>query len=537
MADRRLKREIIQTFMGIFILLFVMFSVINIYTYTMSLINLSTEKNVQVIKTLRDNLTSSLVPAKTEIETKYRIQVLNGKNNTFTEADFNFIYRIDVIDDAGIIQNTLPCCDGFIGIDMSRNQLFLDISQSETEGFLFGDVIIDNESGRYSVPAAFKEDGYVVMGWIEVGGPLQEWINLTYESSIVTVVDKSGYYLYHPESINVFERKVDPHFYKTKENDFEQGQIVKLNGKNHFVYSVEIPETSWHIMMYQDLEFIISPIISSIVLLMISLITMFLVIFVSGYLILKRIEKSLQLLNDAADNIYEGEYKSVDIDGQYDEFRRVMIKMNEMMSQIQIREDKIIGLNDRLETSYLNTMSVLTKTIEAKDSYTGNHCERVSYFSLLLGEKLQLSEAELYELRHGSLLHDIGKLSVSELLLQKPARLTDDEYEQIKQHSTTGYELIRDLPNLELAKDIVLYHHERFDGFGYPEGRAEEDIPLFARIVCIADAYDAMTSKRVYRKHIMSKHEAVEELIKCKGSHFDPYLVDLFIEALDETGH
>jgi putative nucleotidyltransferase with HDIG domain len=182
------------------------------------------------------------------------------------------------------------------------------------------------------------------------------------------------------------------------------------------------------------------------------------------------------------------------------------------------------------ETIYLNlvnTLRSLVSTIEAKDKYTQRHSERVTKIALLIARELRCAKEELDVIQFAGMLHDIGKIGVSDAILQKPSSLTKEEYETIKQHPIVGARILEPLGMLPHEKAIIRHHHERWDGKGYPDGLAGRDIPFLARIVSLADAYDAMTSDRVYRKGLT--HEmAVTELEVNSWRQFDSAIVDAF---------
>lgn len=190
----------------------------------------------------------------------------------------------------------------------------------------------------------------------------------------------------------------------------------------------------------------------------------------------------------------------------------------------------------------LKSLLSLATVIEAKDPYTGGHTWRVSRYARALAESLNLSPDEVFVVQFGSLMHDIGKVSIPEPVLNKPGKLTEAEFGIIKRHPETGRLLVHEHPLGALALDIVASHHERYDGFGYPDGLAGNDISLPARIVAIADAFDAMTSARPYRAG-MQADAAYQVLAQESGRQFDPLLVSSFLElgrsgALDHIlGH
>lgn len=170
----------------------------------------------------------------------------------------------------------------------------------------------------------------------------------------------------------------------------------------------------------------------------------------------------------------------------------------------------------------------LAQTIELKDPYTKGHCERVALYALKLADALALSEDMKKNIKYGCWLHDCGKIGVPEGILNKPGILDAEQFEMIKQHSRWGAEVVRTAQLPEPVVNIALYHHERFNGEGYPAGLRGTDIPLEARIVAIADTYDAMTSDRPYRNKLPHE-EAIKALRQGKATAFDPELVDLFL--------
>ncbi|MBX3358944.1 MAG: HD-GYP domain-containing protein [Phycisphaeraceae bacterium] len=186
------------------------------------------------------------------------------------------------------------------------------------------------------------------------------------------------------------------------------------------------------------------------------------------------------------------------------------------------------GLYAEQHQMFIGTLEALTASIDAKDSYTCGHSERVAYLAQRLAIAAGLSEAEAERVRISGLLHDVGKIGVPESVLCKPGRLTDDEFELIKLHPTIGHRILRDIPTLDDVLPGVLYHHERWDGRGYPAGIQAEQIPLVARLLAVADSFDAMSSNRSYRS-AMPRERVLGEISKGAGLQFDPALVPLFL--------
>ena len=173
----------------------------------------------------------------------------------------------------------------------------------------------------------------------------------------------------------------------------------------------------------------------------------------------------------------------------------------------------------------------ILKALDCKDSYTFGHSMRVGYFSLVTGAEISLSPDEMHELELSAIFHDIGKIGTPDAVLNKPSRLNEDEFSIMKQHPEKSYEILSEFPHFEKIAMNARYHHERFDGKGYPQGLKGDQIPVAARIILIADTFDAMTSTRPYRKGLPYE-VAFNELIQFSGSQFDPVLVQAFIEGM-----
>ena len=186
---------------------------------------------------------------------------------------------------------------------------------------------------------------------------------------------------------------------------------------------------------------------------------------------------------------------------------------------------------NEIQYGYLQTVMSLANSIEAKDPYTRGHCQRVMEISCELGRAMGLNEDEIEDLRYAAILHDIGKIGISASILNKPGKLTDEEFDEIKKHPFIAYNILKDIDFLKNGLNGVLQHHERYDGKGYPNGLKKDEICIFGRILCVADAFDAMTSDRPYRKG-MSMEEAIKELERCKGTQFDPQIVDVLISMV-----
>ena len=188
--------------------------------------------------------------------------------------------------------------------------------------------------------------------------------------------------------------------------------------------------------------------------------------------------------------------------------------------------------NEDIHKNYFNTMHALVLAIEARDPYTRGHTERVTKYSLEYAKATNMSEKEIEILRFASEVHDVGKISIPDFILNKPGKLTHGERAMIELHPVKGAQMLEPLDFLKPAIPIVRHHHERFDGTGYPDGLEKDKIPFFARIIACADAFDAMTSERPYRRNKLSTEEAIMEIKNNSGSQFDPHIAQTFIRIV-----
>lgn len=190
-------------------------------------------------------------------------------------------------------------------------------------------------------------------------------------------------------------------------------------------------------------------------------------------------------------------------------------------------------LYDKLQKNYLNTIISLASTIDARDHYTHQHSKNVTKYAVRIASEMKLPTQIIENIRCAGLLHDIGKIGIKDEVLLKAGKLTDEEYLQIKTHPLRAEEILKTLPFLAKVTAIIRHHHERFDGKGYPDGIKGEDIEIGARILVIADVFDAMTTNRPYR-NALSLDESKDELAKNKGTQFDPCIVDYFLQILEK---
>ncbi|MFA9452487.1 MAG: HD domain-containing phosphohydrolase [Candidatus Aminicenantaceae bacterium] len=213
---------------------------------------------------------------------------------------------------------------------------------------------------------------------------------------------------------------------------------------------------------------------------------------------------------------------------------RSMLRIRDVESELALANRNLkmrtSDLVDQQHSLYLSTVKSLASAIDAKDEYTRHHSTRVTEFTLKIAKNMSFSENELEDLELAALLHDIGKIAVPESILNKPGKLTDDEFDKIKEHPGRGQEILMPVIELRDIGNIVRAHHEKYDGKGYPDGLKGKEIPLGARIMSIADSYDSITSERPYR-NATSHRRALKEIINCSGTQFDPEVVEHFLEV------
>lgn len=219
-------------------------------------------------------------------------------------------------------------------------------------------------------------------------------------------------------------------------------------------------------------------------------------------------------------------------------YNRLIYKRN-MLKYVSFLEEKmreevetLKGSKEQLNQQFKATIVAITNALGLKSEYASNHSKRVARLVVKVGERLGISGNDLQLLEYSGLLHDIGKIGVPDNILNKPAKLTLEEYEEVKKHAVYSVFILKDIPGFDKVKDAALHEHERFDGKGYPSGLKGEEIPLFARIIAVCDTWDSLIFDRVYRK-ATTKESAIEEIKRNSGTQFDNKIVDLFVELVN----
>lgn len=206
--------------------------------------------------------------------------------------------------------------------------------------------------------------------------------------------------------------------------------------------------------------------------------------------------------------------------------------LKELADQATIAIDNARA-HTKLQDIALDTIRALAVTLDQRDHYTSCHSENVARYAITIAREMNLSEEEIDKIERASQLHDIGKIGINDYILSKPGKLTSQEWEEIKKHTIKGEEILKPLEFLNGIVDLVRQHHERYDGKGYPDGLKHKDIKLGARIMAVADSFDAMTSERPYRP-ALSREKAIEEIKQCSGLCYDPKVVKAFLRAVEQ---
>ena len=204
-----------------------------------------------------------------------------------------------------------------------------------------------------------------------------------------------------------------------------------------------------------------------------------------------------------------------------------------LTAEVEKKASEIIKERDRVERMIMQVVKTLSGAIDAKDPYTNGHSLRVAEYAKRIAKKAGYSDTKLMEIYMMALLHDIGKIGVPDTILNKPGKLSSDEYAKVKEHPAIGAKILENISEFPDISVGALYHHERYDGKGYPKGISGENIPEEARIIAVADCYDALTSNRSYRD-MLKPREARERIEKDKGKQFDPRFADIMISMIDE---
>ncbi len=361
-----------------------------------------------------------------------------------------------------------------------------------------------------------------IVGYIDLG-VLGDLLNDTINYPVV-IADDRGYNLYVRNNTKEDTLQLNSLIAK-KVDTFTPEWIDEEDGQYLSAYLM-LPRWHWHIIVEKPREYIAKHWLDRIVI-------SFLGVGLMIVFVLALLPWLNRLLFDPFYNLHKAFRSSTDKkvlslmseDQEIKEFQDIASDFNTMISRLQ-------DMITEMDLNFIASIESLSKTVEFRDKYTGGHSQRVAKYSVLIAKEKGFAAKTIEQIRIAGLLHDIGKIGVPGKILNKPGLLTDKEWEKIKTHPVIAEEILARGPFKDMIPHIRS-HHERFDGKGYPDGLKGNEIPVIAQILAVADAFDAMTSSRVYRPQ-MSVQEAKEELIRNKGTQFAPDIVDVLVQIIDK---
>ncbi|MDD5686856.1 MAG: response regulator [Elusimicrobia bacterium] len=236
-------------------------------------------------------------------------------------------------------------------------------------------------------------------------------------------------------------------------------------------------------------------------------------------------------LGAGADEFIVKPFEIIEISARIKAMLRIKSLSDDLSEMNKNLETKVDDKTKEIQTMYMETVRALATAIYAKDSYTFSHCDDVAKNAVIIAKAMGLNQIEIEEIDRAAQLHDLGKISIPDEILRKTEKLTSKDWEEIKKHPSKSTEILKPLKFLSNVINIIEQHHEKYGGGGYPLGKKEKEIPLGARILAVADTYDAMLSDRPYRK-ALTKQKAIEELEKNSGTQFDPEVVNTFLKII-----
>lgn len=473
------------------------------------------------------------------------------------------IEGILILNNRGIITETTNNYNDLLGIDFSGKDYYREIIKTKNNKTFISHSYISYQSKKLTfnvVSPIVKDNDIQSMVVLIVNPSIIE--NKDLEGLEYYLVDSNGDIIFQSYEGNVVSNedniksslimdqgliKQKPMFYKDKvTGEYVLGEIRKE------------PVTSMYVLVQHNI-FSNKTLINGL-LIFLGVTTLFVLIFVIVFSaeVSNIVTNYINIFKNQLRKITTGDY-DIKLSNMYphEEINDIIVNFTNMANKIKQREEELQAYNEELvaandeiksmvanlsrnekekKEQYLQIIWTMVNLLEIKDEYTAGHSKSVTFYAEEIAERLNKDygfKLNIESIQVSAILHDIGKIGIEQEILSKPSRLTKEEYEIIKTHPTKGYYALKDIESLKEERKIIKYHHERYDGIGYPEGIKGDDIPFGARIICIADAFDAMTSDRPYRKG-MTIEQAIDELKKYRGSQFDPLLVDVFVKMLQE---
>lgn len=492
-----------------------------------------------------------------------RSQVHKGIPFENVLVNYKDIQGVFILDKSGVINEASSNYKEFIGLDFSGKDYYKDIINTGGKSTRVSDSYVSHKTKKLSLN---------VVSPIINNNEVQGMVVILINPSIIEnkelndmeyfLVDSNGDIIFQSSTGNII----------TREDNIKNTMLMKngIGKSNALLYRDKItnkmvlgsiskePITSMYVVVQHHL-FGNETLLNSIFLMfIISASFIFLFILIVSSQASSVVTRYINLFKDEVKKISAGNY-DIKLSNRYphEEVNEIIDSFNTMAQKIKLREEELQAYNEELiaandeikamlsalsknekerKEQYLQIIWTMVNLLEIKDEYTAGHSKSVTYYAEEIAERLNKNygfKLNVERVQIAAILHDIGKIGIDKNILNKPSRLTKDEYEIIKTHPSKGYYALKDIESLKDERRIIKYHHERYDGLGYPEGLKGDTIPLGARIICVADAFDAMVSDRPYRKGLPVE-VAISELVKNKGTQFDPLIVDVFVAMLLE---
>jgi putative nucleotidyltransferase with HDIG domain len=550
-----------------------MFALINFLIFAIFLITLAyifiSSQEYNLSKVLINNL-SEKQERIVNVSSSLANMIANDNDENLKQIDiervisnFKDIQGVLVLDNNGIITETSNGYKGFLGIDFSGKDYYKRIlSNGEKKTFI---------SGAYVSHKTMKTTLSVVSPILRNNEPFGMVVVLINPSIIENKeLQDMEYYLVDSNGDIIFQSYEGSVI--TKEDNIKNSLIMQsgFEKKNSLFYRDKLinklvlgsirkePISSMYIVVQYNIFGNKALLSGLLIILSIAVIFVFLFILIISAQASSAVTNYINIFKDEVKKISAGNY-DIKLSNKYphEEINEIIDNFNNMAHKIKLREEELqayneelVAANDEIKTmlsalsktekerkeQYLQIIWTMVNLLEIKDEYTAGHSKSVTYYAEEIAERLNKNygfKLDVERIQIAAILHDVGKIGIDREILNKPSGLTRGEYEIIKSHPTKGYYALKDIESLKAEREIIKYHHERYDGSGYPEGINGDVIPLGARIICVADAYDAMISDRPYRKG-MPIELAIEELLKNKGTQFDSLVVDVFVAMLME---
>lgn len=550
-----------------------MFALINFLIFAIFLITLA----YIFISSQEDNLSKVLINNLSEkqqrivnVSSSLADTIANDDDENLKEMDiervianFKDIQGVLVLDSKGRITETSKGYNEFLGIDFSGKDYYKRILSNGEKSTFISNAYVSHKTMKSTlgiVSPILRNNELLGMVVVLINPSIIE--NKELEDMEYYLVDSNGDIIFQSYEGSVI----------TKEDNIKNSLIMQsgLGKKNSLFYRDKLinkfvlgsirkePVSSMYIVVQYNIFGNKALLSGLLIILSIAIVFVFLFILIISAQASSAVTNYINIFKDEVKKISAGNY-DIKLSNKYphEEINEIIDNFNNMAHKIKLREEELqayneelVAANDEIKTmlsalsktekerkeQYLQIIWTMVNLLEIKDEYTAGHSKSVTYYAEEIAERLNKNygfKLDVERIQIAAILHDVGKIGIDREILNKPSGLTKDEYEIIKSHPTKGYYALKDIESLKSEREIIKYHHEKYDGSGYPEGINGDDIPLGARIICVADSFDAMISDRPYRKG-MPVEMAIEELLINRGTQFDSLVVDVFVAMLME---